>query len=490
MQHTNFEKGHPHATVVADPRLDRKRSAGQVEVEDGEIVDESRRNDRKRPRREEREDGSESRHRGERRERSDRRRPRRDRDSDRERGRHDRDADGGYDRGRDRGEDARGRFRFPTPFLCAARPTPLSHDPETGLFYDNSLGLHWSATTELYYGPPASSMVGQGMTGHATPQTPFAALPAAFHFSPTRHAFLNLIAEDRAALQPVFGGQSGGHSDGGPHVPPPPGGEYEANSPAVAARAPRLPPHVVAVERLASYASADPEINPLPGILAPAAGDPTLLVSQANGLKFHAVDVDGNGPAGVRLFAVDDGLTSGGWVEARPEAAEEPFEGRRSSGRRSKRSGRRQRQQRQVAKKAVKVAEPQRKDVDRLRVVLLDPEQAFAFDIGRPQGAPGETATLAETTVGRHGRCHVVVDPVFADVSKLHCAFTWRLLYWQSSFFVEDRGSRFGTFVNGVRCPAAGSAAVAINVGDIVRLGKTATFVVCLPLQGEASDGV
>lgn len=86
-----------------------------------------------------------------------------------------------------------------------------------------------------------------------------------------------------------------------------------------------------------------------------------------------------------------------------------------------------------------------------------------------PPGHKGETYPLGdELTVGRGGGCGVVLtDDSF--VSTVHA----RLFRRGDDLFVEDLGSRNGTFVNGTNVQAP----TRLRRGDRVQFGQTVTEV-------------
>src|SRR5512146_1994608 len=66
----------------------------------------------------------------------------------------------------------------------------------------------------------------------------------------------------------------------------------------------------------------------------------------------------------------------------------------------------------------------------------------------------------ASSTIGRSGQCDVVI-PDFR-VSRVHA----RIREENGDFFVEDAGSRHGTFVNGAPCPHS-----PLQDKDVITLG-------------------
>jgi FHA domain-containing protein len=92
-----------------------------------------------------------------------------------------------------------------------------------------------------------------------------------------------------------------------------------------------------------------------------------------------------------------------------------------------------------------------------------------ALRIVEPLGRQGEVFSLdREITVGRGGGCQVVLaDDTF--VSQVHA----RLFERDGRAWVEDLGSRNGTFVNGKRIDAA----TRLRRGDRVQFGQTVTEV-------------
>ena len=92
--------------------------------------------------------------------------------------------------------------------------------------------------------------------------------------------------------------------------------------------------------------------------------------------------------------------------------------------------------------------------------------------------AENHTKALASTVVinklpcvlGRDPECDRLIDDPAA--SRRHCAFTLR----QGRVWVEDLGSRNGTFLNGTRL----SNAQPLKAGDRLALGRQ-PFRVCFP---------
>ena len=92
-----------------------------------------------------------------------------------------------------------------------------------------------------------------------------------------------------------------------------------------------------------------------------------------------------------------------------------------------------------------------------------------ALHIIEPVALAGEAFTLdQEVTVGRGGGCQIVLpDDTF--VSQVHA----RLFERDGRTYVEDLGSRNGTYVNGKRIDAA----TRLRRGDRVQFGQTVTEV-------------
>ena len=98
--------------------------------------------------------------------------------------------------------------------------------------------------------------------------------------------------------------------------------------------------------------------------------------------------------------------------------------------------------------------------------------------VSQPQSvAPSPTAVLVVSGEPRHYQIPLEGDDIFLGrgtqcqvcfqdefVSRRHA----RLRYAQGQWFIQDQGSRGGTFVNGQRVNAA-----RLNDGDIIRIGKT-----------------
>ena len=84
--------------------------------------------------------------------------------------------------------------------------------------------------------------------------------------------------------------------------------------------------------------------------------------------------------------------------------------------------------------------------------------------IAEPAARRGETFALGdELTVGRGGGCGIVLDDGF--VSQVHA----RLYRRDGDVYLEDLGSRNGTFVNGQSI----ATATRIRRGDQVQFGET-----------------
>jgi pSer/pThr/pTyr-binding forkhead associated (FHA) protein len=93
------------------------------------------------------------------------------------------------------------------------------------------------------------------------------------------------------------------------------------------------------------------------------------------------------------------------------------------------------------------------------------PKRGGRLRILEPADRKGETYTLQdELTVGRGGGCGVVL-PDDQFVSTVHA----RLFRRGDDLFVEDLGSRNGTFVNGERIQAP----TRLRRGDRVQFGET-----------------
>ncbi len=71
----------------------------------------------------------------------------------------------------------------------------------------------------------------------------------------------------------------------------------------------------------------------------------------------------------------------------------------------------------------------------------------------------------AEITIGRDSANVINVDDNL--VSRRHAV----IQKIKEAYFVSDRGSRNGTFVNEQKIPAGGY--VKLNLGDVLRVGKT-----------------
>jgi hypothetical protein len=92
-----------------------------------------------------------------------------------------------------------------------------------------------------------------------------------------------------------------------------------------------------------------------------------------------------------------------------------------------------------------------------------------SLQVVEPAAQSGEIFTVdGELTVGRGGGCQIVLpDDTF--VSQVHA----RLFQRDGRTFVEDLGSRNGTFVNGARIDAP----TRLRRGDRVQFGQTVTEV-------------
>ncbi|MBV8951904.1 MAG: FHA domain-containing protein, partial [Actinobacteria bacterium] len=92
-----------------------------------------------------------------------------------------------------------------------------------------------------------------------------------------------------------------------------------------------------------------------------------------------------------------------------------------------------------------------------------------SLHIVEPIALAGETFTLdREVTVGRGGGCEIVL-PDDTYVSQVHA----RLFQRDGRTYVEDLGSRNGTYVNGQRIEAA----TRLRRGDRIQFGQTVTEV-------------
>lgn len=74
--------------------------------------------------------------------------------------------------------------------------------------------------------------------------------------------------------------------------------------------------------------------------------------------------------------------------------------------------------------------------------------------------------TKEKTTVGRNAECDIVLE--FQGISRLHMT----LYVGEDSVFVEDAGSRNGTFLNNQNIPE--SEHVLLHKGDIIKMGAMA----------------
>ncbi len=114
-----------------------------------------------------------------------------------------------------------------------------------------------------------------------------------------------------------------------------------------------------------------------------------------------------------------------------------------------------------AADEVVPPPKPKPKSRDRRRLPSLH--------IVEPVSLAGEAFTLdREVTVGRGGGCQIVLpDDTF--VSQVHA----RLFQRDGRTYVEDLGSRNGTYVNGKRIEGA----TRLRRGDRIQFGQTVTEV-------------
>src|SRR5688572_7643975 len=90
---------------------------------------------------------------------------------------------------------------------------------------------------------------------------------------------------------------------------------------------------------------------------------------------------------------------------------------------------------------------------------------AFLVPLAGPHLAPVElTARTSGLTIGRHEQCDICLPADAEKVSRMHARFVFDGARWH----VADLGSRWGTFVNGIKLTP--NTDVPLNDGDLIRI--------------------
>lgn len=98
---------------------------------------------------------------------------------------------------------------------------------------------------------------------------------------------------------------------------------------------------------------------------------------------------------------------------------------------------------------------PAKRKSSKAKLIVLDPA---ASDL-----AAGSTFSIANSaTVGRHPECSLVIEE--PSISAIHAEIAMRNLAW----YVTDRGSTNGTFINGRPVSGAGY----VETDDVIQIGR------------------